>query len=253
MSLAIETQGAGDPILFIHGLGGTGNVFGPQVATLARAYTCIRFDLPGAGRSPTGEVATMNDLVAAARSALELPAASAPAHIVAHSMGTVVAQHLALAAPQRVRSLSLIGPIHAPGEAGRKGLRERAARARAEGLAGIADDIVAAGLSTETKAHRPEVAAAVREFVMRQPAEGYARHCEALAGAAAADLSAISAPALLITGDEDNTAPPRAVRAFQAGWAGASMTVLGRCGHWATLERPLEVGALVLNFLLAAP
>src|SRR5262245_34556071 len=162
-SLAAETQGTGDAILFIHGLGGTGNVFGPQVGTLARTQKCIRFDLPGAGRAPLTADVSIDGLVRAARAVLDLHAEATRAHVIAHSMGTVVAQHLALAVPERVRSLSLIGPIHAPGEAGRKGLRERAARARADGLVGIADDIVAAGLSMETKAHRPEVVAAVRE------------------------------------------------------------------------------------------
>lgn len=250
MSLAIECAGAGDPILFIHGLGGSSNVFGAQVGTLARSYQCIRFDLPGAGRSPLEPTTSIESFVDAALSVLDLHAGKAAAHIVAHSMGTVVAQHLALAAPDRVRSLSLIGPIHAPAEAGRKALRERAQRAASQGLTQIADEIVAAGLSAETKGHRPELAACVREFVMRQPAEGYARHCEALAAAQPAELSRLVAPALLITGDEDNTAPPRAVRTMAVGIGGSTFAMLPRCGHWATLERPLEVAARLHAFLL---
>jgi pimeloyl-ACP methyl ester carboxylesterase len=197
--------------------------------------------------------ASIESFVQTARSVLDLHASTGPAHIVAHSMGTVVAQHLALAAADRVRSLSLLGPIHAPGDMGRKGLRERAARANGQGLTEIADDIVASGLSLETKAGRPEVAACVREFIMRQSPEGYARHCEALAGARAADRSKIAVPVLLITGDEDNTAPPRAVRSLNLGWPGSTMVVLGRCGHWTTLERPLEVTTRLLDFILATP
>ncbi|CAN5350856.1 3-oxoadipate enol-lactonase [soil metagenome] len=250
-NLAIETHGTGDPILFIHGLGGGANVFGPQVGVLSRTHQCIRFDLPGAGRSPQADDETsIAGFVVAALAVLDAQAPGKAVHVVAHSMGTVVAQHLALAAADRVRSLSLIGPVHAPGDAGRKGLRDRAATARSEGLVGIADAVVAAGTSAETKAHRPEVAALVREFIMRQPAEGYARHCEALASVEAADVAKIKAPALLITGDEDTTSPPLAARALADKFTRASLVVLDRCGHWTTFERSSEVTSRVLNFIL---
>lgn len=250
--LFIESAGAGDPVLFIHGLGGTSNVFGPQASVLSRFFACHRFDLPGAGLSSADGGESIDVMVDAALEVLETVGAAGPVHVVAHSMGTVVAQRLALRVPERVRSLALIGPVHAPGQAGRDGLRARAAKARAEGLAEIADQIVAGGTSTETKAHRPEVAAFVRELIMRQPIDGYARHCEALASAEATDVGRIGAPALLITGDEDNTSPAAASAALAAGFPDASLTILGRTGHWTTLERPREVSELVLNFLFHA-
>ena len=50
-------------------------------------------------------------------------------------------------------------------------------------MRGIADAIVAAGTSDDTKVNQPAAAAFVRESIMAQPAEGYARNCEALAEA----------------------------------------------------------------------
>lgn len=249
--LFIETSGSGDPVLFVHGLGGTVNVFGPQVAVLSRFFTCHRFDLPGAGRSVSSGEDSIEALVDAALAVLDHIGATGSVHVVAHSLGTVVAQHLALRAPDRVRSLSLIGPVHAPGQAGRDGLRVRAAKARTEGLVEIADQIVAAGTSAETKAVRPEVAAFVRELIMRQDAEGYARHCEALAAAEAADVARIGAPVLLVTGDEDNTSPAPACTALAGKFGDAKFVILGRTGHWATLERPGQVSEAIVNFLFA--
>ena len=49
---------------------------------------------------------------------------------------------------------------------------------------------------------------------MRQDGDGYARSCEALAGAQAAAVERIEAPVLLVTGDEDGVAPPQPVRAM---------------------------------------
>jgi 3-oxoadipate enol-lactonase len=247
--LALEISGAGDPVLFIHGLGGTGNVFGPQVGMLSRFFTCVRFDLPGAGLSPLGNARTIDDLVSAALDVMDRAEIDTPAHVVAHSMGTVITQHLALRAPERVRSLSLIGPVHAPGDAGRNALYARAEKARAEGLTEIADQIVAGGISAETKAHRPEVAAFVRELVMRQSAEGYARHCEALARVEAADVGKIAVPTLLITGDEDNTSPASASATLTQKFQDANLLILDRTGHWTTLERASEVNQALVNFL----
>lgn len=247
----LESTGSGDPILFIHGLGGTTNVFGPQVGVLSRFFTCHRFDLPGAGQSPSDGENSIDALVDATIGVMDTLGLDTPVHVVAHSMGTVVAQHLALKAPDRVRSLSLIGPVHAPGEAGRTAVRDRAAKARAEGLAVIADQVVAGGTSAETKAARPEIAAFVREMIMRQDPEGYARHCEALAGAQAADVAQIEVPTLLITGDEDNTSPAPASAALASKFPDAELMILGRTGHWTTFERAGEVSDALVNFLFS--
>jgi len=48
--MAVEIGGEGEPVVMIHGLGGTSNTFTPLLAALARHRT-IRFDLPGSGRS----------------------------------------------------------------------------------------------------------------------------------------------------------------------------------------------------------
>jgi pimeloyl-ACP methyl ester carboxylesterase len=245
-----ETHGEGDPVLFIHGLGGTSNVFSPQVATLSRFFKCIRPDLPGSGRTPA---AGPQSLVEMAEGLAQIAASEGgkKVHVVAHSLGTVVATHLAAAHPELVRSLALIGPLLQPPEPARGALRDRAAKARAEGMTGIADAIVQGGTSAETKAARPEVAALVREILMRQDAEGYALTCEALADAQSADTSRINVPTLLVTGDEDGTAPPRNVRAMQSKIAGSRLQILGRTGHWTTFERPAEVTEALVNFLLS--
>ena len=74
--------------------------------------------------------------------------------------------------------------------------------------------------------------------------------CEALANANPADTTKITAPTMLITGDEDGTAPPRNVAAMQGKIVGSTMDILGRTGHWTTFERPNEVSTALLTFLL---
>jgi pimeloyl-ACP methyl ester carboxylesterase len=75
-------------------------------------------------------------------------------------------------------------------------------------------------------------------MLMRQSPDGYARTCLALSEAQPADLSALSCPTMLITGDEDVIAPPQTVRAMAARIAGAQVEILARCGHWTVFEKP---------------
>ena len=159
------------------------------------------------------------------------------AHFAGHSMGTIVCQHLAVRAPERVRSLALFGALLAPPDGARQGLRTRAAKARDEGMFGIADAIVQGALSSSTREQLPVVVAFVRESLLAQDPEGYARTCEALAAAEPAAIDAIDVPTLLVAGDEDAIAPVQVAREMARRIGDAQVEVLSRCGHWMTAER----------------
>jgi pimeloyl-ACP methyl ester carboxylesterase len=237
--MQVEVEGSGDPVIMLHGLGGTSNTFCPQVLGLGGRYRTIRPDMPGSGRTPVSGSLTIQSMVdAVVRAAKAIGAERA--HFVGHSMGTIVCQHVAEQHPELVRSLALFGPIHQPPEPARKGLGDRAAKARNEGMPGIADQIVQATLSGDTKSNAPVAVALVREFIMRQDAEGYARNCEALAAAQPANLDRIKCPVRLVTGDEDPVAPASNARAMAERLSDARVTILNRCGHWSTIERPQD-------------
>jgi 3-oxoadipate enol-lactonase len=245
--MAVELDGQGAPVVLVHGLGGTSNFYTPQTMALAERYRTIRPDLPGSGRSSAWEKTSIQGFVDALvrlLGALSLEAA----HFVGHSMGTIVCQHLAVQQPRLVRSLVLFGPLPAPPDAARQGLRDRAQKARASGMADIADAIVQAATSADTRRNQPAVAAGIREMLMRQDPEGYARTCEALAGAEAADARRIACPTLLVTGDEDAIAPASVARVLTERIEGARLTVLNRCGHWTALERAAECSAALKDF-----
>jgi pimeloyl-ACP methyl ester carboxylesterase len=248
--LAIEADGEGDAILMIHGLGGTSNTWTPLMAAL-RNFKVVRFDLPGAGRSQRVEgVLSIERFVQAALRALSACGAQ-KAHVVGHSLGTIVAQHLAVAEPKLVRSLALFGPLFAPSDAARPQIRARAHKARTEGVPGmqaIADALVQASTSSETKTKHPTAVAYLRESLMRQDADGYARCCEALAEAQAVDPTKLECPVLLVTGDEDVVAPPQSVRQMGDKIRGSRVEVLRACGHWTPIEKPQECSDLLKSF-----
>ena len=249
-----HSEGNSTPVICIHGLGGSSNTFTPLMPALTR-YRVIRPDLPGSGRSQKAEGALSMDRFVQAMIALCSRLGIQQAHWVGHSMGTIVCQHLAVAQPSLVKTLTLMGPLLAPADPARQALRARAAKARSEGVAGMQDitqTLVMGSLSADTRQRLPLAVAFVRESLMRQDGEAYARNCEALADAQAARVDAFKAPVLLITGDEDGVAPPQAVRAMADKLHSAASTrvvVLPRCGHWIPVERPQECQHELGDFL----
>ena len=102
----------------------------------------------------------------------------------------------------------------------------------------IAEALVQAATSAETRAKRRAAIGFVRESLMRQDPDGYARSCVALADAMPADPARITCPTLLVTGEEDGVAPPQSVRLLGEKIATAHVDVLRGCGHWAPVEKP---------------
>jgi pimeloyl-ACP methyl ester carboxylesterase len=248
--IAVETDGAGDALLMIHGLGGTSNVWTPVLPAVARQRT-VRPDLPGSGRSHRVEGPLSIDRFVQAMQRVCAALGLERVHVAAHSLGTIVAFHLAAQAPRLVRSLALFGPLLCPPDPARGAIRARGEKARAEGEAGmqaIADALVQVAVSAETRSRRPVAVAAVRELVMRQCPDGYARSCDALAEAQAAEVGGIECPTLLVTGDEDAVAPAQAVRQIGERIRGARVSVLARCGHWTMIEKPAECEDLLRRF-----
>jgi len=245
--MAVDICGEGEPVLMLHGLGGTSNTFTPVLAAFARQRT-IRFDLPGSGRSHRVEGPLSLELFVNRALRIMQQIGVERAHVVAHSMGTIIATHLAASEPGRVESLALFGPLLAPPEPARASIRARAAKAREGDMQPIADALLQTSISAETRARRPTAVAFVRESLMRQDPEGYARSCEALAEMVPADTSRIECPTLLVTGDEDVVAPPQAVRMMSERIAGSRVEVLRGCGHWTPVEKPEACVGLLKRF-----
>jgi len=255
--LAVEDdEGDGDAVVCVHGLGGSSNTWTPLALTALAHHRVVRLDLPGSARSPAGNTPLTIERMAEGVAAVCQRLGLARVHLLGHSMGTIVCQHVAAAQPQLVRSMALFGPLVAPPDAARANIRARASKARTEGTAGMQDigqTLMNGATSADSRQRNPVVAAFVRESLMRQDPEGYARSCEALADTRAAALERITAPTLLVTGDEDTVAPPQAVRAMAERFgppAGpARVVVFNRCGHWTPIERPEDCARELRGFL----
>jgi pimeloyl-ACP methyl ester carboxylesterase len=103
--------GTGEPVICVHGLGGTKASFLPTVAALADTYRVIALDLPGFGESDK-PIAAAYDAPYFARSVTGLMDTLdiESAHVVGNSLGGRVAIEMGLLDRERVKSLSLLSP-----------------------------------------------------------------------------------------------------------------------------------------------
>jgi 3-oxoadipate enol-lactonase len=120
--IAYRAVGAGPPLLLTHGIGSTAASFAPVADHLGRSHHVLAVDLRGYGDSGDEPPAAGWDTFAEDVAAVHGHTAGAcPADLVAASAGTPTALAFCLAYPDRVRSLTLIGPTR--GDAADPGAR----------------------------------------------------------------------------------------------------------------------------------
>ena len=107
-SLHYDDAGAGPPVLLLQGVGVARRAWRPQTDELAGAHRCIAVDHRGIGGSEGPLEGLSVDRMARDALALLEGLGLERVHVVGHSLGGVVAQRLALLAPQRTRSLALL-------------------------------------------------------------------------------------------------------------------------------------------------
>ena len=109
-TLRYHVGGSGEPLLLVHGLGGSASNWVELLPALVDQFRVIAVDLPGhagSGRLPRG--AGISDFARAVAGVLEAETAD-PALVAGHSFGGQVALRLAHARPERVRGLLLLTP-----------------------------------------------------------------------------------------------------------------------------------------------
>jgi 3-oxoadipate enol-lactonase len=246
----VQTDGPPEApaLLLLHSLGTDGRVWEPQAAALAGRFRVIRPDLRGHGLTGTtpgpGSMARFAADAVAVLDALGV----ARAHVAGLSIGGMVAQQLAAAAPERIASLILCDTAMAiPPPAL---WRERAGIVRAQGMAAIAETVVQRWVTPP--ALSAPATDGLRAMLLRTDPEGYAAAAEAIAAAdLAASTTRLRLPALVIVGEADQATPPASAAALAAAIAGARMVTIAGAAHIPTYEQAEAVTAAMQHFLNA--
>jgi len=233
--LHAERLGHGPRIVLVHGFTQTGRSWGALAEDLAGDHEVVLVDAPGHGGS--AEVAA--DLITGA---LLLGAAGGPGIYVGYSMGGRLALHLALARPDLVRALVLIGATPGIEEPATRAERRAADEALAVTLErdGL-DAFLARWLAQPLFASLPDEAAALEDR-RRNTAAGLASSLRS-AGTGSQEplwdrLGELPMPVLVLAGEHDDRFAAIGRRMAADIGAHATWAAVPDAGHAAHLEQP---------------
>ena len=243
IAIHYEERGKGDPLVLIMGLGADGSLWEDHVAAFETHFRCILMDNRGAGGSdkPDGPYTTktMADDTAGLMDALGID----DARVAGISMGSGIAQELALNYPGKVRSMVLVSSW-AQCDLYTKALLEHFAKMRA--IAEPADFVQLLQLWIFTAGHYEANCEDLRQGQLDaadgyMPLHAFQAQCEACSTHDTLDrLGRIKAPALLTVGDADIFTPLRFSEAMHERMPNSELFVLPGLGHghhWEDLER----------------
>ena len=251
-----EEHGDGEPLLLIPGLGCTTTVYALNAPPLSKRFRVVVLDPFGAGRSGTPAGLSMEMLADGAAAVLDA-AGVASAHVLGTSFGGMIAQHVAIEHPARVRRL-VLGCTTPGGERhvlpppenidtfmAATGVRDMAEAVRIRGRLNYSDDYFAA--------HEDEIIMRARaDDVMPQTPAGLEAQLEAVRAHDTFDgLRRIAAPTLVAHGSEDGLVPVENARTLAARIRNARLRVYEGARHVFFAERAGEFNDDVIAFLTA--
>lgn len=256
--LHYERTGAGEPLLLIQGMSGTHVSWGEAFrGPLEREFEVVAFDNRGIGLSaPIDGPFTVAEMAADTAGLLDQLGIER-AHVVGISMGGMIAQELALAHPERLRSLTL-GCTYCGGPGSELMPQENAQKLLAGMASGDRDKAIRASyevnLSPGFRADESHYAA-FHEMATRVPAakQTIELQVQAVFGHDASNrIGEISVPTLIIHDTLDGVLPVGNGHLISSLMPRARLEILEGVGHMFWWERPERSAELIRDHALAA-
>ncbi len=247
-ALHYVSYGEGPPVVMLHGLGGTANIWHGVMQIMQDHHHVIAIDLRGHGRSHGKgkfSIETWAKDVQKLIRHLELPAVT----LVGHSLGSIVAQYLAQSSPDNVDQLVLVGGISYFQPPTADAYRERADLVEADGMDVLVDAWIDGAVSPQTQALHAGTVGLMRDMFLRNDPISYAKSCRALSKAPQIRRDEIGQPTLMVTGSHDRSTPLAMAEELKRSIPVSRIKVLPDVGHWSPLEAPGPLAAAILEFL----
>ena len=243
-----QGDASGVPVLMLHGATDSWRSFEPVLPHLLDDIRAVAVTMRGHGDAPKPEGGYRVEDLAVDVIALMEELDLGPAVLVGHSMGTMVAERIAIEAPERVLGLVLAGAFGQP-QANSRGLLEL----RAE--FGEIQDPIARELvhqfqaSTTARPLDPEQLEVFIDETEKVPA----RVWRGIFGAFpevdyAAELAALAPPTMIVQGGQDELIPQEERNALLGLLPGARLIVYGGAGHALHWEEPERFAADIVEF-----
>lgn len=243
-------------VVFGHGLLFSGHMFTAQIERLRGSYRCVTIDWRGQGKTPAAadgyDMETLSEDAAAVIEGLGV----GPVHYVGLSMGGFVGMRLAARRPDLIRSLTLLDTSAGPEDADKvKQYRLLGTIYRWVGMSPL-EGKVKPLMFGPTFLASPEAKPGVDEWKAVLKAcdrTGMKKAIQAVCDRLPIvdELGKITAPTLVVVGEDDVATPVHKAETIAAGIAGSKLKRVPHCGHSSTVEQPEALADLVEEFLNA--
>ncbi len=253
IDLYYEVQGAGQPLVFINGLGSSTRDWVDQVQEFCKSYRVITFDLRGQGKSDAPAGPYTIPMFALDIVGLLKGLGIESAHIVGISLGGGIAFQLALDTPAVVKTLVIVnsGPLMtAPGGDAQKEIDSRIGIVKQMGMRAMGQALA------PNLFPKPEHAALREDFINRWAENNPQAYIETLLSMVGwnvmSQIGSIRCPTLVISSDHDYS-PVALKEAYIKLMPDAQLVVIPDAHHAVPIERPREFNAVLAKFLAEHP
>lgn len=249
--------GEGYPVFLLHGFTGNLRNWALQIPVLTEDFRTVSLDHRGHGHSekPTRPEDYTLELMARDAAGVLAHLGIDQCYVVGHSMGGMVAQHLVLDHPELVRALVLVDTAAEVPQAlrVRERLRERGRLvriAREKGMEAVFEEQLRASPQREQMLANPQFLEIYRQQFLLTSTDAYIHGAHGMASHRSLldKLGAISAPTLIICGEDDEPFLDPS-RQMNERISGSEMAVIPSAGHTPQIERPAEFNHVLMDFL----
>jgi pimeloyl-ACP methyl ester carboxylesterase len=250
MRIHYRREGAGDPVMLVHGVGADLQSWDDIATRLAKRYTIIRADLRGHGQSGRMTDCTMADFVSDVEALADINQIDRFA-LVGFSLGGLIAQHCALAFPQRLKQIVLISTVAQRTPEERRRVVERAALLRRDGIMAVTGAASERWFTPEFKERNPDrVAQRLAELAANDLPSYVAAYTVFGTADEGIPLANIRTPTLVMTGEDDPGSNPRMAQTLHAEIEGSKLEIFPKLRHSVLLEAPDLISDRIERFLL---
>ncbi len=234
----------GAPVVVLsNSLGSDLTMWDDQIPALAEDFRVLRYDQRGhgqtAGTPGPYDIEVLGSDVLALLDHLGLDRV----HFAGVSLGGMTGMWLAAHAPNRIDRLVLVCTSAQLGPP--ENWHERAAVARQQGTESLVDGTLGRWFTPEF-AHRASVVDKYGKMIAAADDEGYAGCCETIASLDLLDdLPSITAPTLVIAGQDDPATPPAHAERICSGLSNGRLVVVPNAAHLANVEQASTVNHLL--------
>ncbi|MGY1824639.1 3-oxoadipate enol-lactonase [Geodermatophilus sp. SYSU D00079] len=248
--LSAVVDGPDDAPVLVLGpsLGTDTGLFDAQATEFAGDFRVVRYDLRGHGGSEVVPgPCTMADLAGDVVALLDRLGVDRFSY-AGVSIGGAIGQQLALTVPERLEKLAIIASAAQFADPPSWGVRAK--QVREHGTETLVGSRTGTWFTAAWAEQHPDEALRLLQMLRDTPDEGYAACCEAIGAFDVRDrLGEITAPTLVIAGEEDPATPPDMVRLIADGIAGAQFLVVPGAGHLPNATDPETVNAALRGHL----